>query len=546
MGATSEIYFQGGGSSRFFAGKSLTDSVRAALSLPTYEWGLPGIIESKNGYTAAQKIMGSKAGVEGVAPGSFAEFAVDLVASQDTTGTITRLASRILCAVQWAVVTLQTLCHTSAYPKKSDLVNFQTLPEFFTERGGIGLKRGDGVIHTWLKKLSTLGWLIIGGDSHTRNVLGVAIPGDSLLVAFAAAFGFIPYTMPQSVRIQFNGDWSKFAPRDLQLMIVEKLTEMGLMDQYNKTNILKGKIVEIYGLDEMSLEDKFVLMNAMGEYGPVAQWIFTPLEIAMREVQGFVDFWQDLVGTDRGDTGINWLIQSLEVWLSNPVNPIEDAGAEYAHSIEIDLESSDTEPLVTAYGITESGALGSSYNRVVRLSELPNIVPARHLLVNQAAIMSCTAQLTDYEDSMDLIEAYLLDGRTIGGDCIWYAPSSVMIENALRKQGRIDRMHRIFEDAGLSLWDYSTSNLEDRHASNGRIEMPGCSLCMGNQDTLQEGVVWGNFTRNNKGRVGPAGKVFAFMADPLLDTSAFLLGHAPSVAEYEEHKQLLADFRAMS
>ncbi len=553
-------YYQGNGSVNFLAGRILTDKVREALSLPAYDWGLPGLVESHNGkYTAVQKVLGIQAGAEGVAPGSVGLFKVELVASQETTGTITRLAMNFfLACVRFLTVGFQSVCHTAAVPKGMDVENWETLPSYFKGRGGIGLKRGDGVIHTWLKKMSAPGWLIIGGDSHTRNVFGVAFPADSLLVAFAAAFGLFPYTVPESIRIEFKGDWTRFAPRDLQLMLIEKLIELGLVDRTDTNNVLNGKAVEIYGLDAMPSEQKFEIMNAMGEYGPVAQWIYTPLALAIEEVRGFVDFWKGLLGTERGDEGINRLVAKMEEWLANPVNPVEDEGAQYAHRVEIDLDSSDVEPLVTMPGLTESGDLGDSYLNVARLSEVLEMVPPEQREVEEAAILSCTARKEHFVDSVCLVLAYIEKYGQVGGDRLWYSPPAIQIDLELRQMGLVDKLREAVESIGLVFWDNSKDAFDARFAANFRWEIPGCSLCMGNQEkiSLAEAiriygvktvrkirVIWGSFTRNNKGRLGNGGEILAFMADPLLATMAFLLRKAPSLVEYNELKELVADYK---
>lgn len=543
------ITIKAGGSSNFLAGRLLTGAIRQKLGLSEFDWGIPGLLKTENGkYTALQKLFGSKVGLTegGVAPGSSGLFDVDLMASQDTTGTITRLALRLLACEKFVPPVLQTLCHTSAHPKDSDVVNFETLPKFFRDREGIGLHRGDGVIHSWLKKMSALGWLIVVGDSHGRNVFGAAVPGDSLLVATAGAFGKIPYTMPKSIRVEFKGDWRRVKPRDIQLALIEKLLSLDLVDQYDEKNILNGMLVEIYGLDEMPSEKKFEIMNAMGEYGPASQWIYTPTEVAIKEVTEFVEFWEAYKGTGRGDVGIQKLVDRLNDWLANPVNPVEDEGAEYHFTLDVELAK--PEPLVTLPGVTRAGKPGNSYLNVRRLSEVPEAVsnPA-HLEVEEGMVLSCVSRTQHFTDSMVTVMGYIEKNKTVGGDRLWYSAPTVDIEKEIRAMGLVDQLRASVESAGLVFWDFQTDSYESRRSANFRWEMPGCSLCMGNQEVIDcEGaklvngvesvrdirVVWGSNTRNNDGRVGPKGETFSFICDPFLATCAFLLRKPPTVDEY--------------
>ena len=548
------ITYKAGGSSNFLSGRLLTAAIRSKLGLSEYDWGIPGVVKTENGkYTALQKLFGNKIGSdEGVAPGSSGLFDVDLMASQDTTGTITRLALRLLTCEKFVPPVLQTLCHTSAHPKPSDVVNFETLPKFFKDREGIGLLRGDGVIHSWLKKMSALGWLIVIGDSHGRNVFGAAVPGDSLLVATAGAFGKIPYTIPKSIRVEFKGDWRKVKPRDIQLALIENLLSQDQVDQYDEKNILNGKFIEIYGLDEMDSEQKFEIMNAMGEYGPASQFMYTPTEVAVKEVQEFVAFWKGYKGTERGDVGIQKLVDRLEAWLENPVNPVEDEGAEYDFTLEVNLDR--PEPLVTLPGVTRAGKPGNSYLNVRRLSEVPEKVsnPA-HLEVEEGMVLSCVSRTQHFTDSMVTVMGYIEKNKTVGGDRLWYSAPTVDIEKEIREMGLVDKLRESVESAGLVFWDFLKDPYANRQAANFRWEMPGCSLCMGNQETInvEEAklingvekvrdirVVWGSNTRNNDGRVGPKGETFSFICDPFLATCAFLLRKPPTVDEYYELEAL--------
>ncbi len=550
------ITYKAGGSSNFLSGRLLTGSIREKLGLSEYDWGIPGLLKTENGkYTAMQKLFGSKVGLgegEGVAPGSSGLFDVDLMASQDTTGTITRLALRLLTCETFVPPVLQTLCHTSAHPKPSDVENFETLPKFFKDREGIGLLRGDGVIHSWLKKMSALGWLIVIGDSHGRNVFGAAVPGDSLLVATAGAFGKIPYTIPKSIRVEFKGDWRKVKPRDIQLALIEKLLNDGLVDKYDEKNILNGKFVEIYGLDEMDSEQKFEIMNAMGEYGPASQWMYTPTDVAIKEVKDFIAFWEGYKGTGRGDVGIQKLIDRLQAWVDNPVNMVEDEGAEYDYKLEVDLER--PEPLVTLPGVTKAGKPGNSYLNVKRLSEVPaNVTTDAHLEVEEGMVLSCVSRTEHFTDSMCTVMGYIEKFKKVGGDRMWYSAPTVDIEKEIRERGLVDKLRESVESAGLVFWDFMKDPYDARKAANFRWEMPGCSLCMGNQEVIDvEGaklingvekvrdirVVWGSNTRNNDGRVGPKGETFSFICDPFLATCAFLLRKPPTVAEYNELEAL--------
>jgi aconitase B len=474
------------------------------------------------------------------------------MASQDTTGTITRLALRLLTCEKFVPPVLQTLCHTSAHPKPNDLLNFESLPKFFKDREGIGLHRGDGVIHSWLKKMSALGWLIVIGDSHGRNVFGAAVPGDSLLVATAGAFGKIPYTIPKSIRVEFKGDWTKLKPRDIQLALIEKLLSLDLVDQYDEKNILNGLFIEIYGLDEMPSELKFEIMNSMGEYGPASQWIYTPTEVAVKEVKEFIQFWEGYKGTGRGDVGIQKLIDRLQAWLDNPYNPVEDEGAEYHYELVMDLDNQ--EPLVTLPGVTREGKPGNSYLNVRRLSEVPKRVSTEaHLEVEEGMVLSCVSRTEHFIDSMSTVIGYIEKSKSVGGDRMWYSAPTVDIEKEIRAMGLVDKLRKSVESIGLVFWDFMNDSYESRVAANFRWEMPGCSLCMGNQEIIDVAgaklvngvesvrdirVVWGSNTRNNDGRVGPKGETFSFICDPFLATCAFLLRKPPTVEEYNELETL--------
>jgi len=555
------ITYKAGGSSNFLAGRLLTGAIRSKLGLSEYDWGIPGLLKTDNNqYTALQKLFGTKVGLTegGVAPGSSGLFDVDLMASQDTTGTITRLALRLLACEKFVPPVLQTLCHTSAHPKPSDVVNFETLPKFFKDREGIGLLRGDGVIHSWLKKMSALGWLIVIGDSHGRNVFGAAVPGDSLLVATAGAFGKIPYTIPKSIRVEFKGDWKALKPRDIQLALIEELLSLDLVDQYDEKNILNGLFIEIYGLDDMPSELKFEIMNSMGEYGPASQWIYTPTDVAVKEVNEFIEFWNGYKGTERGDVGIQKLVERLEAWVKNPVNPTEDEGAEYHYKLELDLNRK--EPLVTLPGVTRAGKPGNSYLNVRRLSEVPqHISNPAHMEVEEGMVLSCVSRTDHFIDSMCTVLGYIEKNNKVGGDRLWYSAPTVDIEKDIRKMGLVDKLRASVESAGLVFWDFLNDSYESKKAANFRWEMPGCSLCMGNQETInvEEAklingvekvrdirVVWGSNTRNNDGRVGPKGETFSFICDPFLATCAFLLRKPPTVDEYNALETLRDESKA--
>ncbi len=540
-------YARGGGMLNYFVGRLLTNKVRQEEGLGDYTgfMEMPVVQKSGVGYTLAQKILGRAAGYEGVHPGSFILTKITTVASQDTTGPMTRDAIRIFACVQFVCeFVLQSFCHTAALPKPIDVENHTTLAAFMKARGGVSLRWGLGVIHTWINRCSMPDEVGVGGDSHTRFILGMSIPADSLLTGFASVFGIFPMKMPESVLFRFKGDYSRFSARDLQQMMVEKAIEAGLMSADGKLNKLAGLIWEILGLERLAPEKAFEILNSMGERDSKTQVFHFAVETVAEFLRSNVAFLKKQVVDGLGDQAtLVKRIQRMEEWLANPQLFSPDDNAEYKYVIEIDLDAIDNEPLVTR-------PCKGSYNDVVRLSIVSGIP------VEEAIILSCTANLDHYVRSINKICRYIDGGKKPKGRRLWYAPASADIEQYLRDKGYYDQLKAAAKKVGLVVWDYLTDKPEDRFRANIRLEKSGCGLCMGNQEkilrelinliagsenldvsAMTEYNVTGSNTRNNDGRFGTLNWVMAYMSSPDVSTDAWLLGMFPTL---EEHRELEA------
>jgi aconitate hydratase 2 / 2-methylisocitrate dehydratase len=484
-----------GGRIPLLIGRTLTDKTRIALGLP------PSTIftrptqptDTGKGYTLAQKMVGKACGLPGVRPGMSCEPLMTTVGSQDTTGPMTRDELKELACLGFSAdLVMQSFCHTAAYPKPVDILTHEELPDFFAQRGGVALRPGDGIIHSWLNRMLLPDTVGTGGDSHTRFPLGISFPAGSGLVAFAAALGAMPLDMPESVLVRFTGELQPGVTlRDVVNAIPYVAMQKGLLtnDKQNKLNVFSGRIMEIEGLPDLKVEQAFELTDATAERSCAGSTIKLSVETVSEYIRSNVALLKNMVARGYGDARtILRRVAQMEAWLANPVLMSADADAEYAQIIEIDLNTI-TEPIVAA---------PNDPDNIKLLSEVAGAK------IDEVFVGSCMTNIGHYRAT-----AKVLDGEPAVTTQLWICPPTRMDESQLKAEG----MYAIFDAAGA------------------RTEMPGCSLCMGNQArTADNATVFSTSTRNFNNRMGKGAQVYLGSAE--LAAVCSLLGRIPTVPEY--------------
>ena len=484
-----------GGRIPLLIGRTLTDKTRAALNLePSTVFRRPHQSANTNkGYTLAQKMVGKACGLPGVRPDTSCEPIITTVGSQDTTGPMTRDELKELACLGFSAdLVMQSFCHTAAYPKPVDIKTHQELPDFFASRGGVALRPGDGIIHSWLNRMLLPDTVGTGGDSHTRFPLGISFPAGSGLVAFAAALGAMPLDMPESVLVRFKGELQPgITLRDVVNAIPYVAIQKGLLtvDKKNKKNVFSGRIMEIEGLPDLKVEQAFELTDASAERSCAGCTIKLSVETVAEYLRSNVALLKNMVARGYADARtIMRRVAKMEEWLTNPVLMSADADAEYAEIIEIDLNEIK-EPIVAA---------PNDPDNIKLLSEVVND-PIQEVFVG-----SCMTNIGHYRAT-----AKVLEGAGTVNTRLWICPPTRMDEYQLKSEG----IYNIF------------------NAANARTEMPGCSLCMGNQARVEDGTtVFSTSTRNFNNRMGKDARVYLGSAE--LAAVCALLGRIPSVQEY--------------
>jgi aconitate hydratase 2/2-methylisocitrate dehydratase len=488
--------YRAGGRLNLIIGRKLTRWACEALGTP-----FPAIFQevvnprarANQAYTLAQKIVGRACGLEGILPGTVCEPRMTTVGSQDTTGPMTmQEIAELACLRFKADLFMQSFCHTAAYPKASDLVRWETMTETTIDCGGVALKPGDGVIHSWLNKMLIPDTVGTGGDSHTRFPLGISFPAGSGLVAFAAALGFMPLEMPESVLVRFHGTRRPgITVRDMVNAIPFFAIKKGLLTvaKKGKQNVFAGTILEIEGVEDLRVEEAFELSDASAERSAAACTLRLSLEAVIANVEQNLALLEELIDQGYQDRrALERRVAALRAWLAAPSLLVSDAGAEYKAVLDIDL-AAITEPLL---------ACPNDPDDVRPLSAVAGTV------IEEAFIGSCMTHLSHLQAASRLLrdEPYALSR-------LWLAPSTRMDRDAIRKEGGLN----VFAQVG------------------GRVEIPGCSLCMGNQARVRPGTtVMSTSTRNFDNRLGD--KTQVFLGSTELTAISALLGKLPSVEEY--------------
>lgn len=486
---------QAGGRIPLIIGRGLTTRAREFLGLePSTLFRQPDpVADSNKGFTLAQKMVGKACGVEGVRAHQYCEPKMTTVGSQDTTGPMTRDELQDLACLGFSAdLTMQSFCHTAAYPKPVDIETQHTLPDFIMNRGGVSLRPGDGIIHSWLNRMLLPDTVGTGGDSHTRFPIGISFPAGSGLVAFAAATGVMPLDMPESVLVRFKGEMQPGVTlRDLVNAIPYAAIQEGLLTvaKEGKKNVFSGRILEIEGLPTLKVEQAFELSDAAAERSAAGCSIKLDKEPIIEYLNSNITLLKWMIKEGYGDARtIGRRIENMEKWLANPELMSADEDAEYASVIEIDLNEIK-EPIL---------ACPNDPDDVKLLSEVQGDK------IDEVFIGSCMTNIGHYRAAGKLLEK-----TTSIPTRLWIAPPTKMDEYQLMQEG----YYNIFASAGA------------------RTEMPGCSLCMGNQARVAaNSTVVSTSTRNFPNRLGNGADVYLASAE--LAAVASILGKLPTVEEY--------------
>ena len=489
-----------GGRINLIIGRGLTDKARAEFGLsasPVFRRP-DAEVASNKGFTLAQKMVGKACGVAGIRPGTYCEPKMTTVGSQDTTGPMTRDELKDLACLGFSAdLVMQSFCHTAAYPKPVDVETHHTLPDFIMTRGGVALRPGDGIIHSWLNRMLLPDTVGTGGDSHTRFPIGISFPAGSGLVAFGAATGVMPLDMPESVLVRFKGEMQPgITLRDLVNAIPYAAIQKGLLtvEKKGKKNIFSGRILEIEGLPKLKVEQAFEISDASAERSAAGCTIKLDKEPIIEYLTSNITMLRWMIEEHYGDARtIDRRVKAMEAWLANPVLMEADKDAEYAEIIEIDLNQIK-EPLL---------ACPNDPDDVKPLSAVQNTK------IDEVFIGSCMTNIGHYRAAGKLLSK-VKDGSL--PTTLWIAPPTRMDEFQLKEEG----YYGIFG------------------ASGARTEMPGCSLCMGNQARVKPGAtVVSTSTRNFPNRLGDNTNVYLSSAE--LAAVSAVLGKLPTPAEYQEY-----------
>ena len=489
-----------GGRINLIIGRSLTAKAREALGLPaSTAFRLPvAPVDTGKGFTLAQKMVGRACGLpegQGIRPGTYCEPKMTTVGSQDTTGPMTRDELKDLACLGFSAdMVMQSFCHTAAYPKPVDAKMHRELPAFISNRGGVALRPGDGVIHSWLNRLLLPDTVGTGGDSHTRFPIGISFPAGSGLVAFGAATGVMPLDMPESVLVRFKGQMQPGVTlRDLVHAIPLYAIKAGLLtvEKKGKKNVFSGRILEIEGLPDLKVEQAFELSDASAERSAAGCTIKLNKEPVIEYLRSNVVLMKNMIADGYADKRtLERRIKAVEAWLAKPDLLEADKDAEYAAVIEIDL-AQIKEPIVCCPNDPDDAKF---------MSEVAGTK------IDEAFIGSCMTNIGHFRAAFKV-----LGGARDIPVKLWVAPPTKMDESELIKEGH-----------------YATFG-----AAGARTEMPGCSLCMGNQAQVREGAtVVSTSTRNFPNRLGKNTQVFLTSAE--LAAVCSKLGRIPTVAEYQE------------
>ncbi|HAS6043409.1 TPA: bifunctional aconitate hydratase 2/2-methylisocitrate dehydratase [Vibrio vulnificus] len=492
-----------GGRIPLIIGRGLTEKARQSLGLaPSDVFRKPAdVADSGKGYTLAQKMVGKACGVTGIRPGTYCEPKMTTVGSQDTTGPMTRDELKDLACLGFSAdLVMQSFCHTSAYPKPVDVNTHHTLPDFIMNRGGVSLRPGDGVIHSWLNRMLLPDTVGTGGDSHTRFPLGISFPAGSGLVAFAAATGVMPLDMPESILVRFKGEIQPgITLRDLVHAIPYYGIKQGLLtvEKAGKINEFSGRILEIEGVEHLTVEQAFELSDASAERSAAGCTVKLSQASIEEYLNSNIVMLKWMISEGYGDRRtIERRIVAMQEWLASPELMSADSDAEYAHVIEIDL-AEIKEPILCAPNDPDDARL---------LSDVQGTQ------IDEVFIGSCMTNIGHFRAAGKLLEKFKgqLDTR------LWIAPPTKMDRDQLTEEG----YYGIYGRAGV------------------RIETPGCSLCMGNQARVADKTtVMSTSTRNFPNRLGTGANVYLSSAE--LAAVGAILGRIPTVEEYMEYAKQL-------
>jgi len=494
---------QAGGRIPLIIGRALTDKTRELLGLrPSTAFIRPQAEkDSGKGYTLAQKIVGRACGVAGIRPGTYCEARMSTVGSQDTTGAMTRDELKELACLGFsAELVMQSFCHTAAYPKPVDIELQHDLPDFIRTRGGVVLRPGDGLIHSWLNRMLLPDTVGTGGDSHTRFPIGISFPAGSGLVAFAAALGVMPINMPESVLVRFKG---KMQPgitlRDLVNAVPYVALEQGLLtlDKKGKKNIFSGRVMEIEGLPDLKVEQAFEFADASAERSANGCTVRLNKEPVIEYLSSNVALLKWMIANGYEDQRtLERRIQAMEAWLAKPELLEADKDADYAAVIEVDMNTI-TEPLL---------ACPNDPDNIKPLSAVAGDP------VHEVFIGSCMTNIGHYRAAGKILE----DGGEVPVR-LWVVPPTRMDAHQLTEEGYYATFGRV----------------------GARTEVPGCSLCMGNQARVKDGAtVMSTSTRNFPNRMGKEAQVYLGSAELAAVTAK--LGRLPTVEEYMSYTQRIA------
>ena len=495
-----------GGRIPLIIGRGLTTKAREALGLPASTlFRLPqDPVDSGKGFSLAQKMVGRACGLpegKGVRPGTYCEPKMTTVGSQDTTGPMTRDELKDLACLGFSAdLVMQSFCHTAAYPKPVDVKMHHELPPFIENRGGVALRPGDGVIHSWLNRLLLPDTVGTGGDSHTRFPIGISFPAGSGLVAFAAATGVMPLDMPESVLVRFKG---KLQPgitlRDMVNAIPLAAIKQGLLtvEKKGKKNIFSGRILEIEGLPDLKVEQAFELSDAAAERSAAACAIQLNPEPIAEYLRSNITLMKWMIANGYQDKRtLERRIKAMEAWIADPKLLKGDADADYAAVIEIDMDQIK-EPIV---------ACPNDPDDVKLLSEVAGDK------IDEVFVGSCMTNIGHFRAASKLLE-----GKSDIPVRLWIAPPTKMDQHVLTEEGHYGVLGR----------------------TGARMEMPGCSLCMGNQAQIRKGsTAMSTSTRNFPNRLGIDTRVYLGSAE--LASVCALLGKIPTPAEYMEHQGVIS------